>query len=257
MRAQEQPEKIELKELVKYPLMPVPSAIGTADGFLLKMNKAKGFEFLTKGIEDADIPPDGDTLNIEDGNATYSMKEVPATFRQISEKMFDVSTARKSSVLFGTDMYQENSVKSLERSARGSGEERIIQGESTKRSEKLTEFLSNDINKQQLIKLLLRVWSNDAFAPKLERKTVIAVCDEKAYKLSSDDSVSVKMTEVPKLQSSQEETDTQVVLYCNNAADNDYDYVKVRSPDSDTFFILLYYNNINNNIYLKSNIQCT
>ena len=103
---------------MKYSLLSVSSVIGTVDGFLLKTNKAKGFEFLTKGIEDVDISPDGDTLNIEDGNATfYSMKEVPATFRQISEKMFHVSTARKSSVLFSTDMYQENSVKSLERSA--------------------------------------------------------------------------------------------------------------------------------------------
>ena len=85
------------------------------------------------------------------------------------------------------------------------------------------------------------MWSNDAFAPKLERKTVIAVFDEKVYKLSSDDSVSVKMTEVPELQSSQDETDTRVVLYCNYAADNGYEYVKVCSPDSDIFFILLYY----------------
>ena len=66
------------------------------------------------------------------------------------------------------------------------------------------------------------MWSNDAFAPELERKTVIAVCDEKAYKLSSGDSVSVKKTEAPVLPSSQEETDTRVVLYCNYAADNDY-----------------------------------
>ena len=50
-----------------------------------------------------------------------------------------------------------------------------------------------------------------------------------------------KMTEVPELQSSQHETDTRVVLYCNYAADKVYDYVKVRSPDSDNFFILLYY----------------
>lgn len=100
--------------------MPVPSAIGTADGFLLKTNKAKGFNFLTKGIEDADIPPEK-TLHIEDGNATF-LKEVPATFRQISEKIFDVSTGRKSSVLFSTDMYQENSIKSVERSSRGRGE---------------------------------------------------------------------------------------------------------------------------------------
>lgn len=242
VRAQNQPEKIKLRELVKYPLMPVPSAIGTADGFLLKTNKAKGFDFLTKGIEDADIPPDEKTLHIEDGNATfYTMKEVPATFRQISEKIFDVSTGRKSSVLFSTDMYQENSIKSVERSSRGSGEGRIIKGESTKRPEKWKEFLSNDSNKQQLIKLLIKVWSNDAFAPKLVRKTVIAVCDEKAYKLRSDDGISVEMTEVPELQSSQEETDTRVVLYTNYAADKGYDYVTVRSPDSDIFFILLYY----------------
>ena len=114
--------------------MPVPSAIGTEDGFLLKTNKATGFEYLTKGIEDPYIPPDEDTLNIEDGNITfYSMKEVPATFRKINEKIFDVSTARKPSVSFSTDMYQNNSVNSLQRSAKGSGEERIIQGESTKR----------------------------------------------------------------------------------------------------------------------------
>ena len=48
VRAQEPPEKIELKELVKYPLMPVPSAIGTVDGFLLKTSKAKGFQFLNE-----------------------------------------------------------------------------------------------------------------------------------------------------------------------------------------------------------------
>ena len=70
---------------------------------------------------------------------------------------------------------------------------------------------------------------------------LISVCDEKAYMLSSDDNVSVKMTEVPELQSSQEKTDTRVVLYCNYAADNDCAYVKVHSPDSDIFLILLYY----------------
>ena len=59
--------------------------------------------------------------------------------------------------------------------------------------------------------------------------------------MSSGDSISVKMTKVPELQSNQEESDTRVVLYCNYAADNDYDYVKVRSPDSDIIFILLYY----------------
>ena len=49
------------------------------------------------------------------------------------------------------------------------------------------------------------------------------------------------MTEIPKLESNQEETDTRVVLYCFYAVDEEYDYVGVRSPDRDIFFILLYY----------------
>lgn len=116
VKSQQQPAEIEILELLKYPLMPVPSSIGTADGYLLKTDKSKGFAFLKKGVEDADVPLDRQTFNIEDGNATfYTMKEVPATFKRISEKIFDISTAGKSSVLCSTDMYTQHSIRSLER----------------------------------------------------------------------------------------------------------------------------------------------
>ena len=49
------------------------------------------------------------------------------------------------------------------------------------------------------------------------------------------------MTEIPKLESDQEEIGTRVVLYCSYAVDKEYNYVRVRSADSDIFFILLYY----------------
>ena len=49
------------------------------------------------------------------------------------------------------------------------------------------------------------------------------------------------MTEIPKLESDQEETGTRIVLYCFYVADTEYNYVRVRSPDSDIFFIPLYY----------------
>ena len=38
------------------------------------------------------------------------MKEVPATFKQICEKIYDVSNVGKSDLLFSTDMYKENSM---------------------------------------------------------------------------------------------------------------------------------------------------
>ena len=49
------------------------------------------------------------------------------------------------------------------------------------------------------------------------------------------------MTEIPKLESDQEEIYSRVVLYCSYAVDEEYNYVRVRSADSDIFFILLYY----------------
>ena len=47
------------------------------------------------------------------------------------------------------------------------------------------------------------------------------------------------ITEIPKLESDQEETDTRVTLHCFYAANEEYNYVRVRNTDSDIFFILL------------------
>ncbi|KAG1701672.1 MFS-type transporter SLC18B1 [Nymphon striatum] len=71
-----QDESINLKELMSYPLMPVPSSIGTPDGYLPKTDKSKGFHYLTKGIENAEILDPSITMYIEDGNATfYNLKQ--------------------------------------------------------------------------------------------------------------------------------------------------------------------------------------
>ena len=203
------------------------------------------------------MPSDAKTLNVEDGNAIfYCMKEMLATFKQICEKIYDVSIVGKSDLLFSTDMYKENSIKSLERTSRGSGQKRIIKGEGTKRPENWKSFLSNNFNKQQLVRFLLKVWSNDDFGRKLQNKTVIFTCEEKAY-LLKDNRASVMMTEIPKLESDQEETDTRVVLYCFYAADEEYNYVRVRSPDSDIFFILFYYaSKINITLLFDTGSRC-
>lgn len=166
--------------------MPVPSSIGTANGYLLKTNKSKGFAFLTKGIKAAEMPQNPKLMSIEDGNATFHvMKKVSATFKQINEKkIFDMSTIGKTDVIFSTDTYETKSIKSLERSSRGSGEKRVIKGGNTRRPEKWKGFLANDQNKQQLIKLLLKVWNGRDFSHKLRNKRVILVCEGNAYLLT-------------------------------------------------------------------------
>ena len=65
------------------------------------------------------------------------------------------------------------------------------------------------------------------------------------------------MTEIPKLKSDQEETDTRVILYCFYVADEAYNYVRVRSADSYIFFIFLYYSSkINITLLFVTGSRC-
>ena len=97
--SQKQSKKIDKRELMKYPLMPKP------DGYLLKTNKSKEFTYLKKELDDFTMLSNAKTLNVKDRNAIfYGMKEVPATFKQICQKIYDVSITGKTDLLFSTDM---------------------------------------------------------------------------------------------------------------------------------------------------------
>ena len=90
----------------------------------------------------------------------------------------------------------------MEWSNRGSGEKRLIKKENTRRPQKWNDFLCNDSNKQQLVRVILKVWSGNDFRDKLQNKTFIAVCEEKAFLLTPDgDGVSAH--EIPMLESDQ------------------------------------------------------
>ena len=60
---------------------------------------------------------------------------------------------QKSPVIFSTDMYQDCSVKGVERNRRGCGEKLIVRGEKTRRPKDWKDFLTNDENNAQLIRL--------------------------------------------------------------------------------------------------------
>ena len=89
--SQKRSEKINMRELIKYPLMPMP------DGYLLKTNKSNKFTYLTKELDDFTMLLKAKTLNVKDGNAFfYCMKEVPVTFKQICQKIYNVSIMGKT-----------------------------------------------------------------------------------------------------------------------------------------------------------------
>ena len=105
--SQKQSENIDMRELMKYPLMPMPN------GYLLKTDKSKGFTYLTKELDDFTMLSDAKTLNVKDRNAIfYCMKAVPATFKQICQKIYDVSIVGKSDLLFSTEMLAKRKILS-------------------------------------------------------------------------------------------------------------------------------------------------
>ena len=68
---------------------------------------------------------------------------------------------------------------------------------------------------------------------------MILVAHGKAFMLTSENGETVDKEEVHELISDQEETDTRVVLYAAYGAKKGYKNVKIKSPDTDVFFILL------------------
>ena len=97
-------------------------------------------------------------------------------------------------------------------------------------------FLTNNENKEQLIDVMYRVWSEEEFRQKMDERNVILIKQGEAFKLTSNE-----VTPIPSLRSNQEETDSRVVLYSIFATSSGYSNVKVKTPDSDLFWILLHH----------------
>ena len=235
------PGVVNVREFVSYPLTPIVYSIGTLDGFLAKTNKSKGFQWLTSNTENAKYPKSNErTIVIEDGNAIFHcMSNVPSTFLEIAERIFDMASSCDN-IIFSTDMYKRNSVKTMERLRRGTSNKLLIGGPKTKKPYDWKDFLKNDDNKKRLIELLLEVWSSNQFSSRLIEREVTLICEGKAFKLNSSNHV-VTQSEISEIESTQEETDTRVILYCLHTREKGFKNVIVRSPDSDIFFILLSY----------------
>ena len=85
------------------------------------------------------------------------------------------------------------------------------------------------------------VWESDKLAYQLKNRHVICIREGGAFLLSSEDGKKTEITEIQELSSSQEETDSRVIISCRCGKNIGYKYIRVKSPDTDLFFILLHY----------------
>ncbi len=162
VKSQTEGGQLDLNDLMRYPLTPVPYSIATADGLLAKTDKAKGIHYLTKDIPSVDLPPTENTLVIQDGNALFhSMKTIPPFFKDISVALFDMLPKKADIIFIYRYVSRAFNKKNKERQHRGSDEKLLIQGISTKKPADWHLFLMNSENKKQLVRVIYKVWSMD------------------------------------------------------------------------------------------------
>ena len=130
---------------------------------MAKTDKSTIVCHLTSDVESATFPSQGadrkKVLFIDDGNARlYTLKDLPETFEKINLKILE--QLPRDDVIFSTDKYIRNFVKSQERARCGTSDKLLI-GLNTRRPVDFKAFLLNGENKVQLFELLLGVWGSD------------------------------------------------------------------------------------------------
>ena len=185
IKSQHLEEPINLDELMRYSLTPVPHSLGTADGYFNKTNKATLLHFLMED-DPAEVPYPKDAFYIQDGNALFhALMNLSPTFGDICLQVLDQMMSKKNFV-FSTDSYHADSIKSQERLRRGYSQRYLIDGPATRKPSDFKLFLANEQNKTQLCQLLLRVWGSKAAVSRIEKiGTAVAVVEGKAYQLES------------------------------------------------------------------------
>jgi hypothetical protein len=165
---------ISLLKLFSYPLGPIPWALATADGSMVKTSKAQLLHHL-ESLAVSDAPPVNNDTHIIDGNAMLqACVRLPDTFEDFASQIFGY-LPKCTSVHFVTDSYKSNSIKQFERSRRGQSSTHIVGGQKIKMPHDFKSFMHNDENKKRLIRFILNEWSSDKYARRMQGRSVFSL----------------------------------------------------------------------------------
>ncbi|KAL8567391.1 hypothetical protein ACOMHN_001779 [Nucella lapillus] len=221
-----QSRNLNMKDLMCFPLGPLPWSLAAPDGTLRKTNKAALATNIKKSTKMAESVP-AHSATIIDGMGLVQRANFDGqqpTFEEVADRIFSmaVSEAAKSDRLdIVFDTYKKLSIKYNERTNRsvtsGLRNQNIASGQKIKQWRK---FLSQESNKVTLIKYLVHEWDNEEkYFQKLGRlhKVLYVTCEDKCYRFSA-----IQRREVPELQSFHEEADGRLILHATHAAEDGY-----------------------------------
>ena len=240
--------KIELQAMLTYNLGPLPLAIASVHGTILKPNKAALLHHVEKQLDEPalidDIPVG--SVWIIDGMAMlqgYANREIPSKFGLFAQfllsQIVGLATRNNSSAIhFVTDRYPDISIKGTERSRRAAtGSERIhIYSPDQPSPRQWSKFLANGQNKESLVSFLFEEWLK--VDPMLLRGVTVFFAHGEECHAFRGTADGITATPIPSLRCNHEEADTRMLLHAQYAAERAPSVI-IKSLDTDVFIIAL------------------
>ncbi len=155
-------QAIDFAKALEYPLCPVPLSLASPDGSRRVTSKSKLFEVISKKVKcpvshprESQPPKEIVWAFIVNMMACLrGITQIPETYEDLTWKFLQQLPSGYSRVDIGADTYQEVSLRSAERNARGISSKVIIPLNKSKVPRNFNDFLKNDDNKQRLICLM-------------------------------------------------------------------------------------------------------
>ena len=241
---------LQIREVLKHPLGPLPWSLSNADGTMKKTNKSALARNLEKLSPPAEILPRNSAVIIDGMAIINKLNAEKQTYGELAANIFATIMmngygSTRLDVVF--DVYKELSIKNAEREKRGntvSGVQlnTIMPGHKV---QQWKSVLRCSASKTALTNFLFNEWQKPEYLNKLEGKSIFVTNQSQCVMLSHG-----RVSPVPELETSQEEADTRMLLHAKHAS-RTHNAIIIISEDTDVIVLALaFFRNIGD-IYIR------
>ena len=242
--------KLNMRDVLQYPLGPFPWALSDFDGNIRKTNKSALVRKLEGTSSAAETIATPSACILDGMSLLHKMRGDNLTFEQLSDQLLEyVLRASEGSTRVDLvfDVYQPMSIKQTERTLRGSDQgirfTSIVLGHKIQQWRRL---LQCGVSKMNLIAFILEQWQQPQKRQLLGLTTLFITSREKCFRINSD-----SVSGVTELKTTQEEADTRILLHAKHVPD-DYSSIIIAAEDTDIFLLCLaFQNKIDHPLYIR------
>lgn len=227
--------KIDMGEVLKYPLTPVPLSLCHVDGTMQKSPKSALMKNLESRIV-SEPPVSVDVTIIDAMFFLHLYQNLPATFGGVASFLLSkILNIGGNTIHFVSDKWITPSIKDCERQNRETVSVSYqIKGAAQKRPTNWIAALKNSSFKESLVEFLLESWQDDTLSHLFQNKILYANYNDTCFKYEAEDN-KVYRHEATYLYSTHEEADSRMFFHLANVSAPSN--VVIRTADTDCLII--------------------